>query len=212
MTGTSAKQGYHIAVQVVAIDRKDPATDFVKGRDLLARLLAQFGCTTRVPRLPDGAPDWPEGFTGSLSRGADWAIGIVTRKDGERRVGIDTEPVRPLAEIARYAGTFLSEKERAVCQASARVPENVGLSLGFSAKETAMKAFSSPQSPIVPFDAFTITGLRPSTAKVTIQSGRGASIEGTTVQVQWMLFRGHVLTYLLYPEPPPGFRILGELL
>lgn len=211
MIRTSAKQGY-IAVEIVALDRQDAATNFVKGRDLLARLLAQFGCTARMARLPDGAPDWPDGFTGSLSWGAGWAIGIVTRKDCAQQVGIDIEPVRPLAEIARYAGTFLSEKEQAICQASAKVPENVGLSLGFSVKETAMKAFSPPQAPIVPFDAFTITGLEPSTVNVTIHSGRGASIGETTVQVQWTLFRGHVLTYLLYPELSQGFRMQNALL
>ena len=67
-------------------------------RILARQLLEQLGLPdAELPRLPNGAPKWPDGVAGSLAHDRDVAVAVVMYSDGSSFVGIDVEPAEPLA-------------------------------------------------------------------------------------------------------------------
>jgi 4'-phosphopantetheinyl transferase EntD len=63
-------------------------------------LLAKLGVSPDVelPRSPTRAPQWPQGFVGSLAHDRQFAAAAVAPSTSLRGVGIDIEPAEPLPE------------------------------------------------------------------------------------------------------------------
>ena len=106
-------------------------------RILARQLLEQLGLPdAELPRLPNGAPKWPDGVAGSLAHDRDVAVAAVMHSDGSSFVGIDVEPAEPLppkvmeeiytpGEQRRYDADLLQSR------------------VLFCAKEAVYKAFNS---------------------------------------------------------------------
>jgi 4'-phosphopantetheinyl transferase EntD len=73
--------------------------EFAAGRHCAREALAELGAPpVALPRRPDRQPDWPPGFVGSISHGADYCGAVVARRSACAGIGFDAESwgrVRP---------------------------------------------------------------------------------------------------------------------
>jgi 4'-phosphopantetheinyl transferase EntD len=69
-------------------------------RVLARALLAEAGgpCAAQLPRARSGAPQWPQGFVGSLAHDAEFAVAVVAPSAALASVGVDLEPALPLPD------------------------------------------------------------------------------------------------------------------
>ncbi len=106
-------------------------------RILARQLLGQLGLPdAELPRLPNGAPKWPDGVTGSLAHDRDVAVATVMRSDGSSFVGIDVEPAEPLPpKVMEEISTPAEQRRYDADLLQSRVL--------FCAKEAVYKAFNS---------------------------------------------------------------------
>jgi 4'-phosphopantetheinyl transferase EntD len=101
--------------------------EFATGRALLRELI---GAATLIPTDHRRAPQWPDGFCGSLAHDDRCAVAAVSKDPSVRAIGIDVESTALLADD--MAALILRPEERAL-----------DAHLVFSLKEAAYKAWSS---------------------------------------------------------------------
>tara|TARA_R110002020_G_scaffold112746_1_gene259310 strand:- start:3092 stop:3868 length:777 start_codon:yes stop_codon:yes gene_type:complete len=113
--------------------------EYLAGRRCAHSALASLGCgQADVVIGPDGAPDWPPGFSGSISHSSSWAAAVVTATGG-LRPGIDCESIIDASAFGDMAErvatrTELDSAERLLGDRC------LALTLVFSAKESAYKS------------------------------------------------------------------------
>ena len=72
--------------------------EFATGRALAKRLLGDLGGPDWPLTISDhGAPLWPCGFTGSIAHSDTWCVVAVARGTAFAALGVDVEPIAPLA-------------------------------------------------------------------------------------------------------------------
>jgi enterobactin synthetase component D len=114
--------------------------EFAAGRYAASLALAHYGCSELVARGSDGSPLWPQGFTGSISHGAELAVAVVARDVSYQGIGVDVERLISREESGRIFDRVLDRDELLVLAAA--LPDRSTselLSLGFSAKESLYK-------------------------------------------------------------------------
>jgi 4'-phosphopantetheinyl transferase EntD len=99
-------------------------------------------------RADDGRPRFPDGWTGSITHGAGYAIAVVAPTEVHQAVGIDVEVAGSLP--LRDAELVLNAPERRAA-AAARDPDACATLL-WSAKESAFKAWSVASGGLTPVD------------------------------------------------------------
>ncbi|WP_198318393.1 hypothetical protein [Arthrobacter sp. YN] len=100
-------------------------------------IAALGGSHVELGRLPNGAVDWPAGWTGSISHSRGVAVACVGSSTRVRAIGVDVEPNAPLPrETSRAVAHDCFIGRAAGLQAS-------GSRVGFSARESAFKALSA---------------------------------------------------------------------
>ncbi len=98
--------------------RRQSGAARIAARSLLARLGRP---AAELPRLASGAPQWPDGFAGSLAHDRRFAVAAVLPSSGDVSIGIDVEPAEPLppklinavatpGERARYDSRLLGSR------------------------------------------------------------------------------------------------------
>lgn len=170
------------------------SAEFTIGR-LCARtaIRALGGGHEELGRLPNGAVDWPRGWTGSITHSQGVAIACVGRTTLIRGIGVDIEPNVPLpAESAlalaqdRFVGTAAGLQDQ-------------GSRLGFSAREAAFKALSAIGRS-VPILAMTVTvwmdTQRAGRFVVELPGDSDEQLEGRW----WVLAGTFVMTAAIIPE------------
>ncbi|MDE0611867.1 MAG: 4'-phosphopantetheinyl transferase superfamily protein [Gammaproteobacteria bacterium] len=106
-------------------------------RILARQLLGQLGLPdAELPRLPNGAPKWPDGVAGSLAHDRDVTVAAVMHSEGSSFVGIDVEPAEPLPPRVMEEVSTPGEQRRY----DAELLQSRVL---FCAKEAVYKAFNS---------------------------------------------------------------------
>jgi 4'-phosphopantetheinyl transferase EntD len=170
------------------------AADFSMGR-LCARksIAALGGSRVELGRLPNGAVDWPAGWTGSISHSRGVAVACVGSSTRVRAIGVDIEPHAPLPrETSRAVAHDCFIGRAAGLQAS-------GSRVGFSARESAFKALSAIGR-AMPILSMTVT-----VAMETTQHGRFTVHlnDDTNVPLQgrWHVVNSMVMTTVIIGEP-----------
>lgn len=115
---------------------------FAAGRHLARRALAQLGApdaelgrVAKAGRAAARAPDWPDGFTGSLSHTARHCAVVVARRTAVAGIGVDLEA--PSRMRPGLLDRICTPRERARLREAGDPPE--AAALYFSAKEAFYK-------------------------------------------------------------------------
>lgn len=115
------------------------AAEFSTGRLCARTALAALGGGDHgeLRRLPNGAVDWPAGWTGSITHSRDVAVACVGSTTLFRGVGVDVEPDAPMPRESSFAvarDKFIGPAARLLAS---------GSRVGFSARESTFKALSA---------------------------------------------------------------------
>ncbi|HEY1645372.1 MAG TPA: 4'-phosphopantetheinyl transferase superfamily protein, partial [Candidatus Saccharimonadales bacterium] len=80
--------------EIESMEGASVSTATASGRRVAKLALKQLGTSglLEIPRGHRGDPIFPEGFVGSISHAAGWAIAIAAREDSFLSVGVDIEP------------------------------------------------------------------------------------------------------------------------
>ncbi len=122
-------------VERSAVERAVPRrqNEFASGRVLLRGLL---GTDSPIPVRADRAPMLPAGVVGSLAHDRDFVVAAISTDLRVRSLGIDIEPMDPLA----------SDMQRVILRDD---ETGIDAHLAFSLKEAVYKAWSSLGGPIL---------------------------------------------------------------
>lgn len=110
--------------------------EFLWGRLSARKALSAAGCDLDAP-LPvgtDRAPQWPQGWTGSISHAAGVAAALAGRKRDHPWMGLDVEGLTSLNHMEEIGDLVVTPSERA------RLSRAEDLLATFSGKETVFKA------------------------------------------------------------------------
>ncbi|WP_314220975.1 4'-phosphopantetheinyl transferase family protein [Streptomyces zaehneri] len=179
-----------LVVRAVAKRRRE----FTVVRSCARRAMEKLGVPAQ-PVLPGerGAPQWPDGLTGSMTHCEGYCAAALVRAADLASIGIDAEPHEPLPEGVLSAVALPAEAERIGRLAAGR-PEVHWDRLLFSAKESVYKAWFPLTRKWLDFSEADID-LAPATASAT---GPAEGAEG--------VFRAR----LLVPGPVVGGHRLGH--
>jgi 4'-phosphopantetheinyl transferase EntD len=167
-------------------------TEFAAARACARRAAAALGL--RIGPLmpgPSGAPQWPEGVTGSLTHCKGYRAAAVARREDFRTIGLDAEPHVPLPH--GVSGLVASPAEcEALNALSAADPHTAWDKLLFSAKETVYKTW------------FPLTGQWLRFRDATVSLERDGHFRATVLGEHLMLGRwvhtgSHLVTLIAVP-------------
>ncbi|MFE6822285.1 4'-phosphopantetheinyl transferase [Streptomyces sp. NPDC057690] len=115
--------------------------EFTVVRSCARRAMEKLGVPAQ-PVLPGerGAPQWPDGLTGSMTHCEGYCAAALVRAADLASLGIDAEPHEPLPEGVLSAVALPAEAER-IGRLTAGRPEVHWDRLLFSAKESVYKAW-----------------------------------------------------------------------
>jgi 4'-phosphopantetheinyl transferase EntD len=131
-------------VEAVAHAVPDRVREFAAGRVAARQALAALGLGPVA--LPVGArrmPAWPTGVVGSITHCAGIAAAAVAWSDDLTAIGIDGEPAVPLEPDIVDAVATPAER--------ARLADELGATILFSAKESFYKCWSALDGPVLEF-------------------------------------------------------------
>ena len=144
--------------ELVAVERAVPkrVAEYAAGRRCARAALAQLGVAAcALPSRSDRTPQWPEGYTGSISHTATRCVAVAVRLDTVASVGIDVEPAL-LADAALYP--FICRADQlAELAARTELPLPAWMALVFSAKEAFYKAYYPLMQRFLEFDEVRVT-------------------------------------------------------
>jgi enterobactin synthetase component D len=121
---------------------------FALGREAARRAFAKLSRETKpILRSPDGSPQWPEGFVGSISHTDELAVAAMSRVEQTAALGLDLEDLR--REIPDdIVASIADDHERLWISG-----DHEKLLRVFSAKEAVFKAFSAQAGTLFGFEA-----------------------------------------------------------
>ncbi|MES2474012.1 MAG: 4'-phosphopantetheinyl transferase superfamily protein [Pseudomonadota bacterium] len=115
--------------------------DFTLGRFCAHAALAQLGgdCPA-IGRRPNGAPDWPASFCGSITHTSGYAAAVAARRSAFVSLGLDAERVGGVT--AKLWPRLFDAEECAMLSGLAPQQQPCVATILFSAKEASFKAWS----------------------------------------------------------------------
>ncbi|WP_405962812.1 4'-phosphopantetheinyl transferase superfamily protein [Streptomyces sp. NBC_00723] len=174
--------------------------EFTIVRSCARRAMEKLGVPAQAV-LPGerGAPQWPDGLTGSMTHCAGYCAAALVRAADLASLGIDAEPHEPLPEGVLSAVALPAEAER-IGRLTAGRPEVQWDRLLFSAKESVYKAWFPLTRKWLDFSEADIDlALAPASASASASAtGPAEGTEG--------VFRAR----LLVPGPVVGGHRLGH--
>lgn len=171
---------------------KKRQTEHLAGRIAAVHALRAFG-EKSVPGIgKNRQPIWPDGLYGSISHCGDTAIAIVARTP----VGIDIEAVFSPQLADELASHIASEEELAVLRASA-LPFPLALTLAFSAKESAFKAYSTQTNGQPGFHSAQVVALDACTIRLRFTARFVPALANSVISINGLINGPHVITCTL---------------
>lgn len=170
---------------------KKRLAEFVAGRRAAHRALRRAGGPACVlARKADGAPHWPEGWTGSITHDRHRALAVVSRAGV--RIGVDLEDLTRLDRADAAKHLCLNAEEGALFDSPRAVL------CAFSAKEAVFKAMADASKDRFWLPAITLSWSGPDTLGWRI-AGIGA--QGT---VKLCVTPRHVVSLCVAKDFAPG--------
>ena len=117
--------------------------EFCAGRACATAALGELGHAPSAPLAigPDGAPQWPDGYVGSISHESGLAAAVAAPVHGLAALGIDLAQTLTAQQAADVIGLVAPASEVASL-AALRVDPLVALTLLFSAREALFKCLA----------------------------------------------------------------------
>lgn len=122
----------------------DRRNAFIAGRVAARSVIKQLGLTPEpIAAESNGAPNWPEGISGSISHSAGLSIAVADRSEHSQAVGVDLQEIRTTKPglVDRIA----SAEEVASLKISGHMDAHIIPLVAFSAKEAVFKSLSIVQ-------------------------------------------------------------------
>lgn len=171
------------------------------------RLAGNFG-SNWLDMRPDGGPDWPVGFIGSITHTGDIVVAAAESSSRLRSLGIDAERRVAPERVARLRSVVATPLEQTRWfQRGGPFPPCECFSLLFSVKESFYKCLRPLVDRFIDFQDVEITRIDPEAELLTLRIAvdldpefrRGAELTG---RFAW--FEDHVLTAVELECPPEG--------
>jgi 4'-phosphopantetheinyl transferase EntD len=127
---------------VIARAAESRRREFTTARVCARTALARLG-QPPVPVLPGprGAPQWPEGVTGSITHCAGYRAAAVALNSDVVSLGVDAEPNEPLPDGGMLDVIALAGERARLAELAAGMPGTCWDRLLFSAKESVYKTW-----------------------------------------------------------------------
>jgi enterobactin synthetase component D / holo-[acyl-carrier protein] synthase len=127
---------------VIARATEGRRREFATGRACARAAMARLGLS-EVAVLPGsrGAPQWPEGVTGSITHCVGYRAAAVALKRDVISLGVDAEPNEPMPNHGMLELIALAEERARLAELSAGMPGIWWGRLLFSAKESVYKTW-----------------------------------------------------------------------
>lgn len=111
---------------------------FCTGRYCAHKCLEEFGIHLfPILKKENGSPQWPEGFTGSISHSKRYAGAIVARKKNYQSIGLDIEEINRIQPDLWHL--LFTSKEQLFLSKYLKEEQQVLATIFFSAKEAFYK-------------------------------------------------------------------------
>lgn len=134
--------------------------EYIAGRICAFAALCELGTESEALLGRDelsGTPVWPAGTVGSLTHKDDFTSAAVGLRNEMRGLGIDTENYLSLASAEDLVGYVATPEELSFCCGRLRIGLETGMTLLFSAKESAFKALQSRLTRLPSYLDFQVT-------------------------------------------------------
>jgi len=153
----------------------------------------------QIPDIGDSRqPLWPDGFYGSISHCGTSALAVVSQEP----IGVDLETCFSEVMCGEVAGSIVTAEEKKVLNASG-LPFPLALTLAFSAKESAFKAFSFMATGLPGFASAEVVSLDTLSISLQLTDTFSPALAGERLQLAW-LQRGQEIVTLLAKAPEPA--------
>ena len=186
---------------------------YLGGRHCAARGLAALAGVSPVSpplttgRGPFGAPQWPDGLTGSITHSSTLAIAVVTHTTTVHGIGIDCERIMSAEAADDIVARVLPEADAVARRGddAARMPWPVFVTTVFSAKESIYKCLNPLNHLFFEFDAVALEWIDIAGGNMgfRVVSDLGAPVPvGSLLSARFCVDDEHVVTAVaLSPRP-----------
>ncbi len=178
--------------------------DYLAGRYCVQQTYAAFdlGALPLPTQGPDRAPIWPEGWCGSITHTRGVASAVLSRTSRVRHLGLDIEhsigqkSSGISTQICSHPSEWPDLNQRLGC------PDELGLTLIFSAKESLFKALYPSVQSYFGFSAAYVTGQGPGKLNVALLNPVGPYRKGQSWDLHFRSLGTSIWeTLLLDPMP-----------
>jgi 4'-phosphopantetheinyl transferase EntD len=146
---------------------KKRKAEFLASRIATQALFKDENIHITIPPAAGTSPQWPEGWTGSISHTNQCAVAIITPSKAGLCIGVDTEYLHE-SILLETAAQFTDNNERTLLTRTlTHYP--LGLLLTFSGKESLYKAIFPSINKMLDFDTASISQLNPDTHSFTLE-------------------------------------------
>lgn len=174
-------------------------SEFLAGRLLTRAALQILGSSDTIVGIGDNrAPEWPAGYSGSISHSGGHCICVVTA-EANTYVGVDLERIASGRSLEAILNLALNPVEREALANQDAFSEGVLATLIFSAKETLFKALYPSVHCYFDFDAAALVQV-PELDTLVLALTRALHPTlpaGRTFLIHYALAKDHVRTWLV---------------
>lgn len=175
--------------------------EYLAGRIAAKRLLKKEGVICPVGMQSDRSPQWPLGWTGSITHSDKYAISIIAPKSEGVFLGVDMEKFNPKV-IKKTAEIFLTSTEKKTLE-STGLEFHIALLITFSAKESLFKALYPLTGNYFGFDAARILEIEEKSQTFTMELLVSLSKKfpiGSQYRGNYNIYNDYVITLISWGE------------
>jgi enterobactin synthetase component D len=182
---------HHAKIQSSGKKRK---AEHLAGRLAAFYALQHYGLR-HIPDIGDSRqPLWPQGYYGSISHSGTTALAVVAAQP----VGVDIETVFDADMCHETEDSIITPAERRVLVNSG-LPFALGLTLAFSAKESAYKTLSFMINGLPGFSDAEVIALDAKHITLRLSDAFSPALTGRACQIGWRQTGQRVMTLLVSP-------------